>query len=255
MCSETKINHFEDYMIKLINIIAPLMNFLPIMVKNAIFEIVLNYFPIPLIKKIPCSYSAYLKCYCPQKGDVIIDCGAHIGNCSLLFSRLVGERGLVIALEPFEESFNIIEKRVKRLKKNNIHAINKGVWNKTGIFSLSVYENTISCKIVEDHDNNQNRDHEQITCTTIDEIANELGLKRLNMVKMDIEGAEVEALQGAEYVAKNFHPVFAIASYHYREHEQTCHQVENILFEKGYNVTTFFHQHLTTCGRRTIENI
>jgi FkbM family methyltransferase len=37
----------------------------------------------------------------PEKGDVIIDCGAHIGNCIILFSRLAGKTGTVIALEPF----------------------------------------------------------------------------------------------------------------------------------------------------------
>jgi FkbM family methyltransferase len=238
-------------MIKLINIIAGLMKFFPETAKNFIFETVLNFFPIWLIKKIPCSYAAYLKCYCPKKGDVIIDCGAHIGNCTLLFSRLVGKNGLVIALEPFAESFNTIKKRIKRLKKNNICAINKGVWNHSGKFSLSVFENTISCKVSENQNDANNTNYKIVNCTTIDDIANDLGLNRIDMIKMDIEGAEIEALQGAVSVIKKFQPVFAVASYHEREGKQTHQKVEQMLREQQHDVITFFPPHLTTCGKNT----
>ena len=241
-------------MIKLVNIIAKLLSYLPVNFKNILLEVVLEYFPLWLIKIIPCSYSSYLKCYLPGKGDVIMDCGAHIGNCAVLFSRFVGKEGIVIALEPFEESFKTLQNRAQRLRRKNIIAINKGVWNNTGRFSLRVFSNTISCKVVEDVNvvNTKNK-HKYIDCITIDDLMNELKIKRLDMIKMDIEGAEIEALQGSENTLSDYKPRVAIASYHNRDNKPTYLKVEEILRSSGYYTNTFFPPHLTTCGKTNIK--
>jgi len=238
-------------MLQFVNITAKVLNILPAMLKNILFEIALSYFPIRLIKMIPCSYSAYLQCYFPQKGDVVIDCGANIGNCAILFSRLVGKDGMVVALEPLEESFNILKNRIKRLRRNNIVAINKGVWNDTGTYLLKIFSNTISCKIEKPpRPAVQDNTHVPIKCITIDALMDELKLDRLDMIKMDIEGAEVEALQGAENTLKRYHPHAAVASYHKRNHEPAYHEVEKLLNRQGYTACTFFPPHLTTCGKK-----
>jgi hypothetical protein len=67
---------------------------------------------------------------------------------------------------------------------------------------------------------------------------------------MDIEGAEIEALEGAQNTINRFNPNFAIASYHSRGGQQTYKIVENMLSGNGYKVDTFFPPHLTTCGVR-----
>jgi len=238
-------------MIKLVNITAKLINFLPVNFKNILFEVVLNYFPIGLIKNIPCSYSSYLKCYSPQKGDVILDCGANIGNCTILFSRIVGKNGRVIALEPLEESMNVLKSRMRRLRKKNITAIEKGVWNISGIFPLKVFSNTIFCKIEKLPNFSANNSNYRATnCISIDDLMNELRLDRLDMIKMDIEGAEIEALQGAKATLRNYRPVVVIASYHKRDDQLTCREVEKILYSQGYDAHTFFPPHLTTCGKK-----
>ena len=100
---------------RMISLIASYLKRLPDHRRNRIFELALLRLPLWLIKRIPCSYSTYLACYTPGKGDVIIDCGAHIGNCALLFSRLVGKEGLVVAAEPLEKAFHILQERVHRL--------------------------------------------------------------------------------------------------------------------------------------------
>lgn len=238
-------------MIRSINIISKLLNYVPVNLRNILFHIVLNYFPFRLIKIVPCSYSTYLKCYTPRKGDFILDCGAHIGNCAVLFSRLVGKEGLVIALEPFEESFNNLQNRIQRLRRRNIIAINKGVWNNSGRLPLKVFSDPVFCKIVENINVTiKHKEYKQIDCVTIDDLVNELELKRLDMIKMDIEGAEIEALQGSENTLRNYSPCVAIASYHKRYDKPTYHKIEKILYSKGYCGKTFFPPHLTTCGKK-----
>jgi hypothetical protein len=84
----------------------------------------------------------------------------------------------------------------------------------------------------------------------IDDLVNDLKLKRVDLIKMDIEGAEIEALDGAKSAIQNLCPHFAIASYHLHENQKTCHQVEKKLQRYGYQTRTFFSAHLTTCGKR-----
>jgi hypothetical protein len=66
---------------------------------------------------------------------------------------------------------------------------------------------------------------------------------------MDIEGAEIEALQGAQHTLSNLRPQLAIASYHRRDGGQTYTAVEKIIAKYDYAIRTFFPPHLTTCGK------
>ena len=233
------------------DILIKLFNSLPVNIRNFLFQIVLGYFPIRLIQRIPCSYATYLKCYFPRKGDVVIDCGAHIGNCAILFSRCVGKRGLVVALEPFLESYQILKNRSQASNRRNIIAFNKGIWNETGKFFLRSHPNSLSCRIEKTFNPAVPRDnYVPIDCITIDDLIGELGLGRVDMIKMDIEGTEIEALQGAETTLARFRPHIAVASYHQRQGKPSCQQVEKMLQERGYAAHTFFPPHLTTCGQK-----
>lgn len=108
--------------------------------RDTIFGLLIKYLPVRFLMLIPCSYTAYLKCYFPRKGDVVIDCGAHIGNNTLLFSKLVGKRGLVIALEPIEELFIKLQRKVNKL--NNVVLIKKGVWKDSAPIEFRIFSDT-----------------------------------------------------------------------------------------------------------------
>ncbi|UCF94084.1 MAG: FkbM family methyltransferase [Desulfobacterales bacterium] len=235
---------------RLVENLACLIKRLPARLQSKLYEIILKNIPFWLLKQIPCSYGAYLKCYSGKKGNVIIDCGAHIGNCAILFSRLVGKDGLVISVEPFEDTFNTLTRRLKRLKIKNVIAVNKGLWDKTLKQRLKVFSNTISCKVMP----NENKPEEagyavEIDCIAIDDLVAELNLTRVDMIKMDIEGTEIEALHGAKRTLREFTPCLAIASYHNRNNTQTYHLVEQFLAQHNYSAYTFFPPHLTTCGK------
>ena len=234
---------------KAINYIAGLLIKLPIELQNKLFEIVLKHIPLWLLMRIPCSYSTYLKCNRPEEGDVILDCGAHVGNCAIIFSRRVGATGLVIALEPFEEAFALLEERLQRMKLDNVVALNKGLWNQTAQLPVTVLSDTLYSRIDPERLSDGSEGDTVIDVTTIDAIVEDLKLKRLDMIKMDIEGAEIEALQGAAKTLQTLKPCLAIASYHQRNGQKTFKTVESTLMREGYTVNTFFPPHLTTCAR------
>jgi hypothetical protein len=87
-----------------------------------------------------------------------------------------------------------------------------------------------------------------IDCITLDNLLDEIKPEHVDMIKMDIEGAEIEALQGAVNTIEKFSPRFSIASYHKRNNQKTYDRVEDFLVKKGYSTKTFFPPHLTTHG-------
>jgi tRNA G46 methylase TrmB len=81
----------------------------------------------------------YLGEYIPKEGDVVIDVGAYTGDTALIFSRLVGEKGRVIAFEPDSYCFQKLVKNIKALRLKNVVALKK-----------IALEQEISCEIHRD---------------------------------------------------------------------------------------------------------
>ncbi len=143
-------------------------------------------------------------------GDVVIDCGAHIGA----FTRVALAAGarLVVAIEP--EKANILAFRrnlAEEMKSGRVILIEKGVWDVPGKLPLHVSPVGDSHSVVLPQTGGK---EEAIEVTTIDALSKTLKLSRVDFMKMDIEGAEQKALRGSTQVLKRFHPRLAISSYH-----------------------------------------
>ena len=139
--------------------------------------------------------------------------------------------------------------RVQRLKLNNVITVNKGLYDKDTVLSLKLFsDTTLGANISNEVEKEVLTDSIQIQCTKLDTIVAQMEVQHLEMVKMDIEGAEIEALNGAIKTMTDLSPCFAIASYHIRNKEKTYKAVEKCLVTNGYSVNTFFPPHLTTCG-------
>jgi len=145
-----------------------------------------------------------------NNGDVVIDCGAHIGGFTRV-ALLAGAR-LVVAVEP--EKANIIAFRrnfTEALKNGKIILVEKGVWDSIG--SLPLHLSSVGDSHSVSFQQNTGKD-EAIQLTTIDDIVRSLKLPRVDFIKFDIEGAERNALLGAKQVCTQWRPRMAISAYH-----------------------------------------
>ncbi len=143
-------------------------------------------------------------------GDIVIDCGAHIGA----FTRVALRAGarMVIAVEPEEKNVLAFRRNFEReLKSGSVRLVPKGVWNTTGKLSLHLSTVVDSHSLVLPQNSGK---EETIEVTTLDSLVENLKLPRVDFIKMDIEGAEQKALQGARNVLVKYHPRLAISSYH-----------------------------------------
>lgn len=179
----------------------------------------------------------YLKKYKIVEGDIVFDCGAYCGITTYFFSKLVGETGKVYAMEPDDINYEMLLKNIEFHKLTNVIPIKKGVWSKSCSLSFNV-EGSLGGAIENVNERHFNRIISSIDTISLEDIFKEFNIDKRVFVKMDIEGAEIEVLEGAKEFLKDKDFNFAIASYHIVDDEMTCHKLEKIFSEIGYEYVT-----------------
>ena len=168
-----------------------------------------------------------------QPRDVVLDCGANVG----VFTReaLADGTRLVVAIEPAPENVECLRRNfADEIGKGRVIVVPKGVWNKDDILPLRIdagnsardsFVGSFGPALAE----------VKVPLVTIDELAAELKLERVDFIKLDIEGAEKQAVSGAKNTLAKYHPRLAIAMEHLADDPV---RIPQVLFAEapGYRV-------------------
>jgi FkbM family methyltransferase len=147
-----------------------------------------------------------------KAGDIVLDCGASDGDFS--HEALNAGAKLVVAIEISPASVECLRRNLAtEIAQGRAIVYPKGVWDKDDILPLNVADNNFAANSVVLHAPGAHATF-QAQLTTIDKIVGELALPRVDFIKMDIEGAEVKALNGARETLRRFRPRLAIATEH-----------------------------------------
>jgi len=142
------------------------------------------------------------------KNEVFIDCGAYDGDTIENFLKLQNmEYDKIIAFEPGMENYKVLE---SKFKGDKFLLINKGVYSKNTKLYFS--ENASGGEISEIPTGMKNE--VEIEVMAIDSLTD---IKKVTFIKMDIEGAEMDALNGARETILRDKPRLAICIYHSNE--------------------------------------
>ena len=138
-----------------------------------------------------------------NKGSTFIDGGANIGFFSLIASKVVGATGSVIAFEPTPLTLNYLKKNINVNKIKNIIVIAKGLSSsEKQLPFLLRKDNPEANSIVAKEDDNLQDEGQIINISTIsiDKFCSEKNIKKVDLIKLDIEGQELEAIRGAREI-------------------------------------------------------
>lgn len=175
-----------------------------------------------------------------QAGDVFIDVGAHYGYYALLAAILVADTGKVYAFEPAAKSFAILQRNTQILK--NVSIFNQALHDE--IASLQFFEfpnlyseyNTFTpgqfSKAGWFH-NNQPRPT-MVNATTIDAFTAGNAFTP-NIIKIDVEGAEYNVLQGAKTLLTNSNAIIVMEYVNSNRGNEAHAKAYELLKEKGYD--------------------
>ena len=130
-----------------------------------------------------------------KPGMAVIDVGAHVGYYSLLAARLVGSTGRVYSFEPEPSNHELLLGNIDRNEYRNIMAVRKAVSSSVGSTTLfltaldngrhSAYQHELP-----------GRGITEVETTTIDAFLEDEGWPKIDLVKVDVEGAEKDVLRG-----------------------------------------------------------
>lgn len=156
-----------------------------------------------------------------EAGDVVVDAGGCWGETSLYFAHEAGATGAVVAFEFIPSNLAVLH-RNRELNPNlakNYHVVENPIWSSSGL-KLYYVDWGPGSRVTSDI-NKYHSWEGMVETVTIDETLSKLGLDRVDFIKMDIEGAELDALKGAEQSIRKFKPKLAISLYHNPEDIET----------------------------------
>lgn len=152
-----------------------------------------------------------------RPGDIVLDCGANIGV--FIHESLNAGAKKVIAIEPAPENLEALRRNFKaEIEAGRVVIYPKGVWDKDDFLTLNIDHGNSAADSFVMHPEHATATAEKFPLTTIDKLVAELGLERVDFIKMDIEGAEVRALHGGAGTIAKFHPRMSLSVYHEPDH-------------------------------------
>lgn len=201
----------------------------------------------------------YLRYFFLKPGNIVIDVGGEKGHETRQFAELVGPSGKVFTFECFPQHVE----GLKLLTSNypNVTLIPNACWHQKTTLSLMVGRSpgsntviagssTIDGRLLAPNPDNKIL----VPADTLDNLLRDHldpGTP-VDFLKMDIEGAEVEALQGADLTLQRTRHV-VIAAYHVREGKFTYPWVAKFLNQRGFKVRTDDNGHVYAWNRNVLK--
>ena len=164
-----------------------------------------------------------------KQGEVFADVGANVGHYSLTIASK-NKNCQIIAIEAHPDTFNALNKNIKCNNFLNIQTVNKAISNNTGI--MKIYEHTDAKGNQQtgmyDTSNRYNAtSFVQVESDKLDNIFDSLGVS-VDIMKIDIEGAEIEALEGANKTLNTLRKIIV------EIHGSNLKKVNEILHNNGF---------------------
>ncbi|MCK4266164.1 MAG: FkbM family methyltransferase, partial [Thermoplasmata archaeon] len=145
-----------------------------------------------------------------KTGDVVVDLGANIGYFTLLAANIVGKEGSVYSFEPEPRNYSYLTKNIQINNYENVTALQKAVGEKTGMVKLFICSYDTGHHTIGQYDGikdyNPKQAEEEGEYVEVEKVALDdffEGSERpVNIIKMDVEGAEMLALRGMDRVIR-----------------------------------------------------
>jgi FkbM family methyltransferase len=174
-----------------------------------------------------------------QPGMVFYDLGANIGLFTLLAARLVDAKGKVISFEPDAEIAARLRRNIRRNEFANVTVIEAGVWSKSGYVNFVAADSSSPDRgvgrFVAEEDIATGTPTQ---CVALDDLLG--NLPPPDAIKCDVEGAEVEALRGAEKLLQTRRP-WILCEMHSKANERA---VREHLVRLGYTLELLDQYHV-----------
>lgn len=143
------------------------------------------------------------------RGGVFVDVGANIGVLSIFAGLLVGNSGSVLSIEASPGNYKYLRTNIELNDCHNIKAVNIGIWDCPATLTFSYTPEIAGCSFFSTT-HVQDGIAEVVNCDTLDTVLKNHGYNSVDLIKVDIEGAEIKLLNGGGEVFEKMRPKLLI---------------------------------------------
>lgn len=151
-----------------------------------------------------------------KPGDTVLDVGANIGTWSLPMAKAVGPGGRLLSFEPTPVMCDAVNKTLRVNAMVNARCYQVAVSNKNGSADFFLHtgatENAVpdSGRSSLEYSSSESSEKIEVRTVALDDFLSGMDIKKISFIKIDIEGHEYAALQGAKETLKKDTPVLVI---------------------------------------------
>ncbi|MEB3280696.1 MAG: FkbM family methyltransferase [Lyngbya sp.] len=144
---------------------------------------------------------------CLKRGDIFYDIGAHVGFFTAIAARQVGNGGKVYAFEPVPQNATFLHRNMGLNHFQNVTVFQKAVSNSSGKGELLLAEYPGGHTLATAGTPPDLKGAMMVELVCIDDLLAQQILEPPSVVKIDVEGAELEVLQGMAATIQQYHPI------------------------------------------------
>jgi FkbM family methyltransferase len=147
-----------------------------------------------------------------RAGDVVADVGANVGIYTLELSRQVGSSGKVLAFEPLRENYAILQSIVRKAKLANVFLTQAALGSTAGYADLVIPDLGGFIGYYWAHFAKEGEEglKERVTVLTLNQFFQERKLQRLDLIKCDVEGSELDVIKGGNKLIASSKPAWLV---------------------------------------------
>jgi FkbM family methyltransferase len=174
-----------------------------------------------------------------RPGMNVVDIGSNIGYYALLEARLIGPQGLVIAIEPMRENARQLIRNIETNGYRNILVHEFAIANRNGTADMNVSEKSNwHCLTAVPWPSKKRK----VPVSTLDNLLKGLCLARVDLVRMDLEGYEVVAIEGMQWALEKYSPRLLVELHPHIIGTQPIVEYLRFLNDLGYGVEWLIEQ-------------
>jgi FkbM family methyltransferase len=183
-----------------------------------------------------------------EPGATFVDVGANEGYFSVIASTLVGSAGRVIAVEPQQRLRNVLERNFDLNDIRNVTVVDRAISNTRASATLHLSPDMNTGSTALRQTTAYSTEQVQVDTMTLSDLVHDYAIDRIDLMKMDIEGFEYEAILGSpelfreqriKALALELHPRALVARGH------TAEGIVHMLKSYGYRIDLRFEHSIT----------
>jgi FkbM family methyltransferase len=169
-----------------------------------------------------------------QPGMTVIDIGAGVGMYTVSAAKRVGETGCVYAIEPFDAAVDCLHQTCEIDRLENVSVFQQAIGDRHGTVNLVLQpQSELNYIATEDDEIEPGTETQAVTLTTLDAFCAEVGIERVDAIKISTEGNELATAIGCEQIITKFAPMIIYSSY---TSKGTNLVVAQYLIDRGYQL-------------------